>query len=226
MEAEWKLKCDSEWHLGANGVPMPDSVDWKTVYDKRPLERNLVKNPKPHDVTHETPPPEREFTGAPPTGGGPPQVEPTGDFTGWTTSTEVLPYDTSGIPPGVVICHLPQFRWFSMSQQIDLKAEGLWDDLLDTFQPDIVIDDWYEESQLDASVYELHVKLLAADHQTVIKEHHCTPTEDLENYSHTWKQVSHTFSGYGPGVRYILFEHKVKNKFMIEFFGTLITDSS
>lgn len=47
----------------------------------------------------------------------------------------------------------------------------------------------YEESQLHASIYELHVKLLAADGQTVIKEHSCSPTENLEIYSHDWKQV-------------------------------------
>lgn len=34
-----------------------------------------------------------------------------GDFTGWITSTEVLPYDTSSIPPGAVVCNLPQYRW-------------------------------------------------------------------------------------------------------------------
>jgi len=34
-----------------------------------------------------------------------------GNFSGWKTSTEVLPYDTSGIPSGVVVCQLPQYRW-------------------------------------------------------------------------------------------------------------------
>lgn len=226
MADEWKQKCDQLWQLGANGVPLPGSVDWKTVYEKKPLERNLLKNPAPHGVSHSTPPPEREVTGIRPDPNQPPQFEPTGDFTGWSTSTEVLPYDTSGIPPGVVVCYMPQFRWFSMEQRIDLKAEGLWDELLDKYQPDIAIEDWYEESQLNASIYELRVKLLGADGQTVIKEHTCSPTEDLENYSHNWKQVSHVFSGYGPGVRYISFSHKLKNQFMVEFFGTLVTDSS
>ena len=32
--------------------------------------------------------------------------------------------------------------WFSMEQVVDLKAEGLWDELLDDFQPEIVIQDW------------------------------------------------------------------------------------
>lgn len=33
-------------------------------------------------------------------------------------------------------------RWFSLEQHVDLKAEGLWDQLLDEFQPEIVIEDW------------------------------------------------------------------------------------
>lgn len=33
--------------------------------------------------------------------------------------------------------------WFTLEQRVDLKAEGLWDELLDTFQPDIAVEDWY-----------------------------------------------------------------------------------
>lgn len=33
--------------------------------------------------------------------------------------------------------------WFSMEQVVDLKAEGLWDELLDDFQPEIAIQDWW-----------------------------------------------------------------------------------
>lgn len=48
--ADWKQKCDSEWQLAANGVPLPDGVDWKAVYEQKPLERNLLKNPAPHGM--------------------------------------------------------------------------------------------------------------------------------------------------------------------------------
>ncbi|XP_056602271.1 F-box only protein 50 [Triplophysa dalaica] len=226
MAAEWKQKCDSEWALGAHGVPIPDSVDWKSVYEKKPFERNLLQNPSPYGVNHTTSPPEPILTGERPPPGQPPRFEPDGDFSGWSTSTEVLPYDTSGIPPGVVICQLPQSRWFSLEQRVDLKAKGLWDQLLDEFQPEIVIEDWYEESQLHKSIYLLDVKLLGADGKTVIKEHTCSPEEELESYSHTWKKVSHVFSNYGPGVRYIHFLHRLKNKFMVELFNTKVTDSS
>lgn len=223
--AEWKKKCEVEWNLKELGIPMPDSVEWKSVYESKPFGRNLLKNPAPHGVTHDSPPPEPELTGVP--RDEPPRHEPEGcNWTGWTTSKEILPYDSSGIPPGAVICHLPQFSWFTMEQRVDLKAAGLWDELLDGFRPDIVIEDRYEESQLHESIYQLNVKLLGADGKTVIAEHSITPTEDCSNYSHTWKEVSHVFSGYGSGVRFVHFLHKVKNQFMVEFFGTMVTGSS
>ncbi|KAK5888159.1 hypothetical protein CesoFtcFv8_016687 [Champsocephalus esox] len=220
--SEWKQRCESEWSL--QGAPMPGSLDWKSVFDARPLGRNLLKNPSPHGLSKDTPPPEPDLPEFPTC--GPPQFQPDGDFSDWTTSLEVLPYDMSGIPEGAVVCELPQCSWFTMEQVVDLKAEGLWDELLDEFQPEILIQDWYEESQLHASIYQLQVKLLGADKSTVISEHSVNPSEDLSNYSHNWKEVSHVFSGYGPGVRYVHFQHRLKSQFMMEFYTTLFTGSS
>ncbi|XP_076017556.1 F-box only protein 50 [Genypterus blacodes] len=220
--AEWKQKCAAAWSL--QGAPMPDSLDWKSLYEAKPLGRNLLRNPEPHGLSKDTPPPEAELSEEPPR--GPPRFEPEGNFTGWTTNTEVLPHDTSGIPAGAVVCQLPQHSWFSMEQVVDLKAEGLWEELLDEFQPEILIQDWYEESQLHESIYQLHVKLMGADKSTVIAEHSVNPTEDLSTYSHNWKEVSHVFAGYGPGVRYVHFLHRLKNQFMMEFFQTRFTGTS
>ncbi|KAF7205221.1 F-box only protein 50 [Nothobranchius furzeri] len=220
--ADWRKRCEDEW--GLQGVPMPEHLDWKFVYESRPFGRNLLKNPAPLGFSKDNPPPERELPEFPP--GGPPRHQPDGDFTGWTTSTEVLPYDTSGIPEGVVICALPQYSWFTLEQVVDLKAEGLWDQLLDECQPEIIVQDWYEESQLHEFIYQLHVKLLDADKATVISEHTAKPKEELSTYSHTWKEVSHVFSGYGAGVRYVHFQHRVKNSFLNDFFPTLFTGSS
>ncbi|XP_072231383.1 F-box only protein 50 [Leuresthes tenuis] len=220
--AELKKKCETEW--GLQGAPMPDSVDWKSVCEAKPLGRNLLKNPAPLGLNKDVPLPEPELPEVP--GGGPPRFQPDGDFTSWTTSTEVLPYDSSGIPAGAVICALPQYSWFTLEQVVDLKAEGLWDELLDDFQPEILIQDWYEESQLHKSIYQLHVKLLGTDKSTVISEHAVNPKEELSTYSHNWKEVSHVFSGYGPGVRYVHFLHRLKNSFLNDFFPTLFTGSS
>ncbi|XP_041947495.1 F-box only protein 50 [Alosa sapidissima] len=225
--ADWKEKCENEYHLKSNGISMPDSVDWKLVYEKKPLGRNLLKNPAPHGVTHHEPPPEPELSEVPPDySNAPPPAEPKGDYSGWTKSRGEMFSEDANIPPGAVVCYLPQFSWLTMEQRVDLLAEGLWPELLDDFQPAIAIDDWYEESQIHESIYQLQVRLLGSDGQTVIKEFTSNPREDLENYSHNWKQVSHVFSGYGPGVRYVHFLHRLKNSFMVEFHSTLVTGSS
>uniref|UniRef100_A0A3B3ZYS2 FBA domain-containing protein n=1 Tax=Periophthalmus magnuspinnatus TaxID=409849 RepID=A0A3B3ZYS2_9GOBI len=218
---EWKKKCKDEW--GLQGAPMPDNVDWRSVYEAKPFNRNLLKNPSPYGVTKDCPPPERSSTEY---DSGPPRFIPDGDFSGWTTSSEVLPYDRSHIPAGAVICALPQASWFTMEQMVDLKAEGLWEELLDQFQPEIVIQDWYEESRLHKFIYQLHVKLLGADKSTVIAEHTVNPWEDRSVRSHNWKEVSHVFSGYGPGVRYVHFLHRLKNQFLNGFWNTMFTGSS
>ncbi|XP_053297224.1 F-box only protein 50 [Pleuronectes platessa] len=219
---EWKKKFEAEWSL--QGAPLPNSLDWKSIYEAKPLGRNLLKNPAPLGMSKDTPPPEPEYHDMPMR--GPPRFQLDGDFTGWTTSVEILPYDTSGIPQGAMICELPRLSWFSMEQVVDLKAEGLWEELLDTFQPEIVIQDFYEESQVHQSIYQLHVKLLGADKSTVISEHSVNPTEDLSTYSHTWKEVSHVFCNYGPGARYVHFVHRLKNSFMMELYPTKFTGSS
>ncbi|KAJ8383647.1 hypothetical protein AAFF_G00216180 [Aldrovandia affinis] len=221
---DWRKKCQLEWSLDEKDAPMPDTVDWKAVYGKKPFGRNLLKNPAPDGLSHNTLPPEHELAGM--FGAEPPRLEPEGDFTGWKTSTETLPYDTSGIPAGAVICQLPRFSWFSLEQKVDLKGEGLWDELLDQFQPDIAIQDWYEESQLHKFIYQLQVRLLGADGETVIQEHCVNPEEDTSTFSHTWKEVSHVFSSYGPGVRYVHFLHRLKNMNMIDFQATRFTDSA
>ncbi|XP_040035979.2 F-box only protein 50 [Gasterosteus aculeatus] len=220
--SEWKKRCAEEWSL--QGAPMPDSQDWKSVYDAKPLGRNLLKNPSPHGVSKDTPPPEPDLHGV--SRRGPPSFQPDVDFSGWTTSTETLPYDRSGIPAGAVICQLPRYSWFTMEQVVDLKAEGLWDELLDDFQPEIFIQDWYNENRLHKSIFELHVKLLGVDKITVISEHSAKPTEDRSAYSHTWKEVSYVFSGYGPGVRYVHFQHRLKHQYLNGFYEALSSDSS
>ncbi|KAM8899854.1 F-box only protein 50-like [Spinachia spinachia] len=220
--SEWKKRCAEEWSL--QGASMPDPPDWKCVYDAKPLGRNLLKNPSPQGVGKDIPPPEHDLCEVPRRGS--PSFAPDVDFSSWTTSTETLPYDSSGIPAGAVVCQLPRYSWFTMEQVVDLKAEGLWEELLDDFQPEILIQDWYKTNRLHKSIFELHVKLLGADKSTVISEHSANPTEDRSAYSHTWKEVSYVFSGYGPGVRYVHFQHRLKNQYLNGFYETLSSDSS
>ena len=45
-DAEWKNRCASEW--GLLDAPMPDGLDWKSVYEAEPFGRNFLRNPSPY----------------------------------------------------------------------------------------------------------------------------------------------------------------------------------
>lgn len=222
----WKQRCEEEW--GLQDAPMPDTVDWKSVYEAKPFSRNLLKNPSPYGLGQDSCSDEGDLSEVPPRRALciPGFIE--GDFTDWSTSTENIPSDMSGVPKGAVVCAAPKYSWFIMEQVVDLKAEGLWDELLDKFQPEIVIQDRYEESHLHEFIYQLHVKLLGADKTTVMAEHTVNPTEERGAFSrsHKWKEVSHVFSGYGPGVRHVHFLHRLKNQFLNGFYTTASSGSS
>lgn len=70
----------------------------------------------------------------------------------------------------------------------------------------------FEDSRLDTCVYELHVWLLAADRHTIIAQHHVAPRTSGRGPPGHWVQVSHVFRQYGPGVRFVHFLHKTKNR--------------
>lgn len=220
---EWRKRCEEEW--GLQGAPLPPPADWRAAHEAKPFCRNLLKNPSPYDLGESD-------------GGDPSEVPRRralcipgfieGDFSDWSTSTEDIPSDLSGIPKGAVVCAVAKYSWFTLEQVVDLTAEGLWEELLDNFQPEIVIQDRYEQSHLHERIYQLHVRLLGADGASVIAEHRVEPTEERGSYSsqHKWKDVSHVFSGYGPGVRRVHFLHRLKNQFLNGFYTTASGGSS
>lgn len=221
-QSVWKDRCVTEWNLGGKGIPLPQEWDWESTYQKKPFGRNLIKNPCPEGLSHKVPLDTTRPQAPPPRK----PLESLGDFSGWKTKEEHLPVDTSGIPEGAVICHLPNYSWVIKEQIINLKEEGFWEELLDVYQPDICVTDWYEDSQLHDYVYELHVKLLGIDHAKVINEFSLKPKNERSETQHKWCEVSHIFQKYGPGVRYIHFEHRTKDLFVVGFDRTRVTDST
>ncbi|XP_044524536.1 F-box only protein 50 [Gracilinanus agilis] len=192
-----------EWGTPGAELKLPEGLSWKLLYVRRPLYRNLLRSPNPEGINIYEPPPPC----------GPPRpLETLGNFSGWQISTEKL---------------LPSFSWTVKQQCIDLLAEGLWEELLDKQQPDITVMDWFENSCLDTYVYELHVWLLAADRRTIIRQYHNAPRPSPKGPTGHWCQVSHVFKCYGPGVRFIHFLHKAKNRMGSDGFRrTRVTDSS
>ncbi|XP_004595236.3 F-box only protein 50 [Ochotona princeps] len=193
-----------EWGPLGGGLQLPARLTWKLLLVRRPLYRNLLRSPNPEGINIYQP--------APPTGPTKQPLQALGNFRGWHIGTEQLQQGLS---------------WTVKQQCVDLLAEGLWEELLDDEQPDITIMDWYEDSRLDACVYELHVWLLAADRRSVIAQHHVAPQTGGRGPPGRWVQVSHVFRQYGPGVRFVHFLHKAKNRTEPRgLWRTRVTDSS
>uniref|UniRef100_A0A670JGD5 FBA domain-containing protein n=1 Tax=Podarcis muralis TaxID=64176 RepID=A0A670JGD5_PODMU len=128
-------------------------------------------------------------------------LDPKGIFKGWQVSIEPLESDKAEVAPKSV---LPRYSWCVKQQHIDLVAEGFWEELLDSYQPNFTVMDWYENSKLANSVYELHVRLLGADRATVLGEFHHVAHEGEQDRQEN-KNWHHVRAGLGGQVG---FEHK------------------
>lgn len=111
-------------------------------------------------------------------------------------------------------------------QVIDLSVEGYTPEQLDA-QPAVTVEDWYSGRTDCGCTYQMTVCLLD-ENQEVIQEFKPEPVTlepDCDDCS--WKQVTHTFSDYGPGMRLISFEHGGQDtKFWDGWFGVRVTGSS
>uniref|UniRef100_A0A674IEV5 FBA domain-containing protein n=1 Tax=Terrapene triunguis TaxID=2587831 RepID=A0A674IEV5_9SAUR len=123
--------------------------------------------------------------------------------------------------------------WCVKSQLVDLLKEGLWEELLDIYQPEIYISDWW--STRCGCVYSICVKLLAANRSTVIAEFKANPdphgfvtgSRDQFGFLFLPSQVSYRFRQYGRGVRYVHFLHRGKDiLYWAGYYGARITNST
>ncbi|KAJ7997452.1 hypothetical protein DPEC_G00229150 [Dallia pectoralis] len=112
-------------------------------------------------------------------------------------------------------------------QVIDLLAEGYSPEVLDA-QPAVTVKDYYAGLVCCGCVYMLTVRLLN-ENKEVLQEYKPDPVtlkpecgDDM-----SWRQVSHTFSDYGPGLRFISFKHGGKDtKWWKGQYGVRVTGSS
>ncbi|EMP41523.1 F-box only protein 2 [Chelonia mydas] len=236
--ALWTLKCQQEGFTGAE--PKEEAENWQTFY--------FLKN--------------LEHWG---------EVENGGD--GW--KIEDLPGDFGKEFPsdGVHKYFVTSYEWCRKSQVIDLRAEGYWEELMDTTQPKIVVKDcappqlaavgaWNKLTVIQAvgallsghglplSVLAvercpaqaqphysapglfaerprgLHVKLLS-EHEDVLAEYQSDTVAIPQDNAATWTELSHTFSNYGPGARFVRFEHGGQDTlFWKGWYGVRVTNSS
>ncbi|KAI4827455.1 hypothetical protein KUCAC02_030847, partial [Chaenocephalus aceratus] len=96
-----------------------------------------------------------------------------------------------------------------------------------TLKPPVNVEDWYC-GRSDCGAARTRDRTLRGWNQEVIEEFKPDPvTHDPDSDECCWKQVSHTFSEYGPGLRFITFEHGGQDtKFWDGWFGVRVTGSS
>ncbi|KAJ6656765.1 hypothetical protein lerEdw1_003096 [Lerista edwardsae] len=115
--------------------------------------------------------------------------------------------------------------WCRKAQVIDLRAEGYWEELLDTTQPKIVVKDWYAARCDAGCLYDLSVTLLS-ENEDVVAEYRSDTIAVPQDNEGEWTEITHTFTDYGPGVRFIRFEHGGQDTvFWKGWYGARVTHS-
>ncbi|XP_061076285.1 F-box only protein 2 [Conger conger] len=134
---------------------------------------------------------------------------------------------------GHAICDEAMTKYFATSfelclkkQVVDLLAEGFQADALDA-QPPVTVEDWYCGRSDCGCTYQLSVSLLDENQEILQEFKPDNVTLDPDSDDCSWRQVTHTFSDYGPGLRFISFEHGGQDsKFWDGWFGVRVTGSS
>ncbi|NXB76078.1 FBX2 protein, partial [Donacobius atricapilla] len=201
--ALWILKCQQEGLTSAES----DAENWQNFYFLSKKKKNLIKNPCGEE--------DLEHWG---------EVENGGD--GW--KVEELPGDFGKEFPSEEVhkYFVTSYEWCRKAQVIDLRAEGYWEELMDTTQPKIMVRDWYAGRRDAGCLYELCVKLLS-ENEDVLAEYKSETVTIPEDNDASWTEISHTFSSYGPGVRFVRFEHGGQDTlFWKGWYGVRVTNSS
>lgn len=92
------------------------------------------------------------------------------------------------------------YDWARKSQTVDLLANGFTQEYLDS-APDISVSDWYRNDHSNDNYY-LKVELRDASNNVIASLDTGTLTA-----TGSWQEAGQVFSDYGPGVRYVYFEH-------------------
>ncbi|KAM5246928.1 F-box only protein 2 [Ctenodactylus gundi] len=204
----WMLKCQQEGLVPEGRGEDDDRYHWQQLYFLNKRRRNLLRNPCGEEDLE-----------------GWCDVEHGGD--GWRV--EELPGDAGADFPhddAVRKYFASSFQWCRKAQVIDLRAEGYWEELLDIAQPAIVVKDWYSGRADAGCLYELTAQLLS-EQEDVLAEFHSGQVAVPEGSEDGWTEISHTFTDYGPGVRFVRFQHGGQDSvYWKGWFGARVTGSS
>ncbi|XP_028613686.1 F-box only protein 44 isoform X2 [Grammomys surdaster] len=139
----WKRKCLREGFITEDwDQPV---ADWKIFYFLRSLQRNLLHNPCAEEGF--------EFWSLDVNGGDEWKVEE-------LSKDQRKEFPNDQVKKYFVTSYYTCLK----SQVVDLKAEGYWEELMDTTRPDIEVKDWFAARPDCGSKYQLCVQLLSSAH--------------------------------------------------------------
>ncbi|XP_027834064.1 F-box only protein 17 isoform X1 [Ovis aries] len=123
-------------------------------------------------------------------------------------------------------CFVTSFEWCFKRQLVDLVMEGVWQELLDSAQIEICVADWWGARENCGCIYRLRVRLLDVYENEVVK-FSASPNPVLQWTERGCRQVSHVFTNFGKGIRYVSFEQYGRDtRSWVGHYGTLVTHSS
>ncbi|XP_059987730.1 F-box only protein 17 isoform X3 [Lagenorhynchus albirostris] len=116
--------------------------------------------------------------------------------------------------------------WCFKRQLVDLVMEGVWQELLDSSQIEICVADWWGARENCGCIYRLRVRLLDMYENEVVK-FSASPSPVLQWTERGCRQVSHVFTNFGKGIRYVSFEQYGRDtRSWVGHYGALVTHSS
>ncbi|EPQ20071.1 F-box only protein 17 [Myotis brandtii] len=123
-------------------------------------------------------------------------------------------------------CFVTSFEWCFKRQLVDLVMEGVWQELLDSAQIEICVADWWGARENCGCIYRLRVRLLDVYENEVVK-FSASPNPVLQWTERGYRQVSHVFTNFGKGIRYVSFEQYGRDtRSWVGHYGALVTHSS
>ncbi|XP_071855357.1 F-box only protein 6-like [Apostichopus japonicus] len=196
----WKLKCEREGKYVKKIMAPCYPSDWRKFYLKEPFSRNLIKNPSGNDNFKHWK-----------------KLQDGGDK--WLVEKDKgagsgeKPPELLAIADGKPCNFATSYGWCCKCQVVDLVQEGFEEEMLDRLQPPLKVGDWYAARFDCGNLYNLEVVL----HKTK-KGGEKDVIDSFEYEEQTpqwapndWKEISHVFKDYGPGLRFISFTHKSKD---------------
>ncbi|XP_034733396.1 F-box only protein 6-like isoform X2 [Etheostoma cragini] len=199
-ESLWRERCNREGFRPRDGSKKPK--DWRLFYFLTRKRRNLLKNPRgEHGMKNWQ------------------ILENGGD--NWKAEQVLEPHPNETVQKNFVT----SYGMCKKSQLINLEKENYNPSLMDQFQPDIKISDWYAPRWDCGCQYEICVELLNQRKEPIRK--FAPETVYFEQWNdQKWNQMTYVFQNYGPGVRYIRFIHGGKDtQFWAGWYGIRVTDS-